>query len=170
MNVEDIRTLYAFNSWANRRTRETCAPLAPEEFTRDMRSSFGSVRDTLVHLLGAERVWLERWLGRSPEAFAAPTDFPDLASVERQWAEIEREQAAFIASLKPEDLGRVLRFKAFSGAPQEDQLEHTLQHLVNHGTYHRGQVATMLRQLGAKPVSTDMIAYQRELRAKAKSA
>jgi uncharacterized damage-inducible protein DinB len=170
MNVEDIRTLYAYNSWANRRTREACAPLTSEQFRRNIESSFASVRDTLVHLFSAEWVWLERWLGRSPEAFPKAADFPDFASVERRWAEIEREQAGFLAALKPEDLERTLRFKAMNGAPQEDQLVHTLQQVANHASYHRGQVTTLLRQLGAKPVSTDMIGYYRELRAKAKGA
>jgi uncharacterized damage-inducible protein DinB len=162
--------LYGFNSWANRRTREACAALTPEQFVKPMGSSFGSVRDTLVHLFSGEWVWLERWLGRTPEAFPKAEEFPDFASVERRWAEIEHELSAYIASLKPEDLTRELRYKTVAGTPMEGQPWQTLQHLVNHGSYHRGQVATLLRQLGAKPNSTDLIGYYRELAVKAKGA
>jgi uncharacterized damage-inducible protein DinB len=169
MDIEDIRLLYGFNSWANQRTRAACAALTPEQFTKGLGSSFSSVRDTLAHLLGAEWIWLERWMGRTPAVFPKAADFPDLVSLERRWAEIERELAAYIASLKPEDLGRVLHFKTMAGTPQEDPLWQTLQHLVNHGSYHRGQIATMLRQLGAKPNSTDLVGYYRELAVKAKA-
>jgi len=170
MNVEDIRLLYGYNSWANRRTREACAQLAPEQFTRDLGSSFGSVRDTLVHILGAEWIWLERWLGRVPTGFPKSADFADLASVERRWAEIERGLTAFVASLKPEDLQRVVHYTNMSGVAQEGPVWPMLQHLVNHGTYHRGQITTLLRQLGAKPISTDMLNGYRELAAKAKAS
>jgi uncharacterized damage-inducible protein DinB len=170
MNVEDVRLLYGFNSWANQRTREACAQLTPDQFTKNLGSSFSSVRDTLAHLLGAEWIWVERWLGRTPEVFPKAADFPDLASLERRWAEIERELAAYIASLKPEDLDRVLHYKTMAGTPMEGALWQMLQHLVNHGSYHRGQVATLLRQLGAKPNSTDMIGYYREFSAKAKAS
>ncbi len=170
MNVEEIRLLYGFNSWANQRTREACAQLTPEQFTKGLGSSFSSVRDTLAHLLGAEWIWLERWSGRTPEVFPKAADFPDLASLERRWAEIERELATYIASLKQEDLDRVLHYKTMAGTPMEGQLWQMLQHLVNHGSYHRGQVATLLRQLGAKPNSTDLIGYYRELGMKAKAS
>ncbi len=65
MNADDIRTLFEYNSWANHRALESCAALSNEQFTRDLGSSFKSVRDTLVHICGAEWLWLERFHGRS---------------------------------------------------------------------------------------------------------
>jgi len=162
MNVEDFRVLYEFNSWANQRTLDSCAALTQEQFTRDLGSSFKSVRDTLVHIFSAQWIWLERWHGRVPAAFPNAADFPDFASVKRRWREVESDLSKFIAPLQPEQLDRVLHYKLMSGAAMEGPLWPMLQHLVNHGTYHRGQIATMLRQLGAKPNSTDMIAFYRE--------
>ena len=75
MNLDDFRRLYDYNSWANRRTLEACAPLNDEQFTRDLRSSFRSVRDTLVHILLVEWLWRERWLGRSPDQLSARKRF-----------------------------------------------------------------------------------------------
>jgi uncharacterized damage-inducible protein DinB len=169
MNVEDFRRLYDYNSWANHRTLEVCAALNDEQFTRDLHSSFRSVRDTLVHIMLVEWLWRERWLGRSPDKYPPVNDFPNLESVRRRWAEIERNLLDYVAALKPEDIDRVIAHKTTAGVPQSAPLSQMLQHLVNHGTYHRGQVATMLRQLDGKPIGTDLILFYRERAAQAKA-
>jgi uncharacterized damage-inducible protein DinB len=169
MNVEDFRRLYDYNSWANHRTLEACAALNDEQFTRDLHSSFRSVRDTLVHIMLVEWLWRERWLGRSPDKYPPASDFPNLESVRRRWAEVERNLLEYVAALKPEDIDRVIAHKTTTGVPQSAPLSQILQHLVNHGTYHRGQVATMLRQLDAKPIGTDLIVFYRERAAQAKA-
>lgn len=162
MNTEDIRLLYDYNFWANRRILEACRPLTPEQFTRSLGSSFPSVHATLVHICEAEWLWLERWHGRSAPGLRPPSDFPDFSSVERRWTEVERNLIDYVASLRAEDLARVVHHKTTQGVPQAAPHWQMLQHLVNHGTYHRGQVATMLRQLGSKAISTDLIAFYRE--------
>ncbi len=167
MNVEDFRLLYDYNSWANHRTLDACAALSEEQFTRDLGSSFRSVRDTLAHICGVEWLWLERWHGRSHNALPPAAEFPNLASLRRRWDELERNLLDYIASLTPEDTQRTIQHKTTQGVPQAAPLWQMLQHLVNHGTYHRGQVATMLRQLGAKPLSTDLIFFYRERSTKA---
>lgn len=169
MNLEDFRRLYDYNSWANHRTLEACAPLTDEQFTRDLHSSFRSLRDTLAHILLVEWLWLERWQGRSPDKFPPATDFPTMETTRRRWAQVESNLLAYIASLKPEDLDRVIEHKTTLGVPQAAPLSQMLQHLVNHGSYHRGQVATMLRQLDSKPIATDLIFFYRERAAQAKA-
>jgi uncharacterized damage-inducible protein DinB len=167
MNVEDFRVLYDYNAWANHRTLDSCAALDGGQFTRDLGSSFRSVRDTLAHITGAEWIWLERWHGRAPQGMPPGSEFPDFESVRRHSQETERNLLDYVASLTPEDLRRVIQFKSMTGTPMADPLWQCLQHLANHGTYHRGQITTMLRQLGAKPVGTDLIGYYRQLNPKA---
>ena len=163
MNVEDFVLLYEFNSWADRRTVESCVALTDAQFVQDLGSSFPSVCDTLAHTMLVEWVWLERWHNRAPDKYPdAKREFPNLVSIRARWAEIERDLLDYVASLKPLDLERVVHHKTMAGVPQAQPLWQMLQHLVNHGTYHRGQVATMLRQLKAKPSSTDLIAFHRE--------
>jgi uncharacterized damage-inducible protein DinB len=162
MNIQDFRLLYDFDAWANQRILSACAALSDEQFTRDLGNSFRSVRDTLFHICGAEWIWLERWHGRSPDAIPSPADCLNLEAVRRRWTEIERDLLDYVASLTPEDLQRVMHFKTLAGVPHSQPLWQCLQHVANHSTYHRGQVTTMLRQLGAKPVNTDMIAFYRE--------
>ena len=166
MNTEDFRLLYDFNAWANQRTLDACAALTHEQFTRDLGSSFRSVRDTLAHIYGAQWVWLERWHGRIPPALPSPADFPDFETVKRRFAEIDRNLIDYAASLSPEDLQRVLDYRTLAGTPNAQPLWQMLQHVANHSTYHRGQVTTLLRQLGAKAPGTDLIYFYRERAAK----
>jgi uncharacterized damage-inducible protein DinB len=167
VNIEDFRLLYDFNSWANQRTLNACAALAPEQFTRDLSSSFKSVRDTLAHIYGAQWIWMERWHGRVPAGLPAAADFPDFETVKRRFAEIDRNLVDYVASLNADDIQRVLEFKTMAGTQIAQPLWQMLQHVANHSTYHRGQIATMLRQLGAKAESTDLIFFYRERAAKA---
>lgn len=160
MTLEDIRSLYAYNSWANHRVLDACAPLETAKFTQNLHSSFVSLRDTLRHIMLAEWLWLERWLGRSP-GFPAD-DFPDLASLRSRWQKIETDLSAFIQKLSAADLERIVEYKNTKGHAFSNPMWQMLQHVVNHGSYHRGQITTMLRQLGATPLPTDLIAFYRE--------
>ena len=159
--LAEIHELFAYHRWANARMLAAAAALSDEQFARDLRSSFPSVRDTLVHLLAADWIWLERWRGRSPTA-GPGWEIPTHAALAARWGEIEREQRAFLDELTEADLERVVSYRALSGAAYANPLGELCRHLVNHGTYHRGQVATLLRQLGATPPQTDLILYYRE--------
>lgn len=167
MNTEDFRLLYDYNSWANHRTLDACEALSEEEFTRDLGSSFRSVRDTLAHICGVEWLWLERWHGRSHNALPPAAEYPNLQVLRGRWEEGARNLLDYVASLTPEDAQRIIQHKTTQGVAQSAPLWQMLQHLVNHGTYHRGQAATLLRQLGAKPISTDLIFFYRERATKA---
>jgi len=91
----------------------------------------------------------------------------DYAGLAARWAELERDWTDFTASLSDADLSRVYAFKTMKGDPQEQPAWQMLQHLVNHGSHHRGQVTTLLRQLGAKPLNVDMVGFYRQRAAKA---
>jgi uncharacterized damage-inducible protein DinB len=159
MDLERIKALYDFNRWANGRVLEAAEKLSLEQFTNDLKSSYPSVRDTLVHIMGAEWIWLERWSGNSPKALLAAAEFPTVSAIRNRWTEIERGQKAFLASATEESLQKVVTYLNLRGERWEYPLWQILQHLVNHSTYHRGQVTTMFRQLGARPVETDFLVY-----------
>lgn len=160
--LPEIRELYAYDRWANRRLLHAVAALSPEAFARDLGSSFPSVRDTVAHVLAAEWVWLRRWKGTSPTGTPEDWDLSTLEAIRTRWREVESEQEAFVSDLEDEDLRRVVSYRNTRGEPFESTLAQMLRHVVNHSTYHRGQVVTMLRQLGAEPPSTDLIQFYRE--------
>jgi uncharacterized damage-inducible protein DinB len=167
ITAEDTRTLFAYDAWANRRVLDACAALSPEQFTRDLGSSFRSVRDTMAHIHGAQWIWFERFHGRSPAVLPNGDPFPDVVSLRARWTQFESELLAYVNALSAADLERSFDYRDLKGNPHKNLLWQTLQHLANHGTYHRGQVTTMFRQLGAKPVGTDMIGFYRERAAQA---
>jgi len=159
MNKDDIQLLYRYNRWANATILTAVAPLSAEDFSRKLGGSFPSMRETLVHIMGAEWIWLRRWKGVSPPALLNAAEFPDLNSIKRRWPEIETEQMDFVAAITDASLQQSLKYVNLKGQPFEYPLGRAMQHLVNHGSYHRGQVTNFLRQLGAQPVATDLLVY-----------
>jgi len=162
MTPEEMRVLYDFNAWANRRQLEASAKVTTEEFLKPMGSSFGSLRDTIAHIYGAEFIWLERFQGRSPAALPDVKEFQDVPSLKEKWLELEARLLAFAGGLTQDDLNRMLEYKTFNFGMYRNPLWQSMQHVVNHGTYHRGQVTTLLRQMDAQPILTDLMHFYRE--------
>jgi uncharacterized damage-inducible protein DinB len=157
--LEEIRDLYAYERWANHRILDAVAAVPPEAYGRALASSFPSIRETLLHMLAASWVWLRRWKGSSPSA--RPEAWDDLAyeGLRDAWSDVEAEQERFVAELAEDGLDRVLEFRDVQGRAHTQPLWVLLRHVVNHSTYHRGQVVTLLRQVGGSPPSTDLAAY-----------
>jgi uncharacterized damage-inducible protein DinB len=169
MTPEEMRTLYDYNAWANRRALSAAAKLTPEQFLKPMGSSFPSVRDTLGHIFGGEWVWLERFQGRSPASLPDVSHYADIQTLAEAWGEFEPRLLNFVRALTQQDLDRVMEYKTLKFGVYSNPLWQSMQHLVNHGTYHRGQVTTMLRQLGAQPILTDLMHFYRERAVAAKA-
>jgi len=163
MDVERITELYRYHAWANRRILDAVSALTPEQFVVTIPSSFPSVRDTLVHVLWSEWIWLQRWQGSSPRMVFEPRDFPEAAALSARWAEHQAEQTAFVGALTADLLARAVRYVNTRGETWEYELWKQMLHVVNHSSYHRGQVITMLRQLGAPPPTTDFLVFYDEL-------
>lgn len=159
MNLDEIRSLFAYNRWATERLLHASRELSPDAFARDLGTSHGSVRGTLVHTLWAEWIWLQRWRGTSPKRVFAEDEFPDVAAIETRWGEVERERQSFIAGLADDRLAARTAYINLQGQRWEYPLGHMMQHVVNHSSYHRGQVVTLLRQLGREPPSTDFLLF-----------
>ena len=186
MDINDVRTLYAYNLWASRRLFSALEKLSDAQFTAEVQSSFPSIRETVFHILAAEWIWLRRWRGASPRASVAnpnasgrtwdgltPGEKPsyeELATVAalRAFADsLEQARQEFLNSLSDEKLQDPLSYTDMAGKPFALPLVQQMQHVVNHGTYHRGQVTTLLRQAGGETVALDMSYFFREQQEKA---
>jgi uncharacterized damage-inducible protein DinB len=163
MTPDYIRMQIDYNYWARDRVLASAEQLPPEQLSRNLGSSFGSVLATLLHMQSAEWIWYRRWRGESPTARADQTHLGTVDAVRDAWRPLERDIRAFVEGLGPAGLARVIDYKTLEGQPASSAYWQMIVHVVNHGSYHRGQVATMLRQLGVNPAqSTDMIVFFRE--------
>lgn len=156
---EQIATLFDYTRWASQKTLESVAPLSAEEFRRPIGGSFGSVQATLAHLYGADWVWLERWHGRSPRALPKAEELGSFDVLKDRWDEVQELQRAFVETMSPARMEEPVTYVNFAGQTWTYPLGETLLHAANHGTYHRGQIVTMLRQLGHKAPSTDYLRW-----------
>jgi uncharacterized damage-inducible protein DinB len=162
MTLGDLETLVDYHYWARDRMLDALDQLTPDEWRQDLGSSFKSVHETVAHIYAAEWAWYQRWQRQSPTALYGADKLPDLPTVRRAWADHEAKVRAFLASLGEEGINRIFDYRLLNGAEGSTPFWQMLQHVVNHASYHRGQVTTMLRQLGANPPkSMDLIAFYR---------
>lgn len=154
-----IRILYNYNAWANRRVLDTAAQLSPEQLQATMGASFDSVHATLVHVMGAQWMWLSRWQGTSPTTMFNPADYPDLAAIRQRWDEIEQDTQAFVQALDEAGLARKVSYSNTRGQPFAYPLWQLMLHQVNHATQHRSEVAMILTEFGYSPDWLDLIRY-----------
>lgn len=153
--------LLDYTVWANHRVMRVAATLSPDDFRRDLGASHGGVRGTLTHMMSAEWIWLERWKGVSHTRMIDEGEFADILALRDRWTLIEGHRREWLETVREEALSEPVRYRTTEGREYVNPLWHLVQHLVNHSTYHRGQVTSLLRQLGARPVSTDLVAWDR---------
>lgn len=164
MNVREIRNLYDYAEWANGLVMDAAEKLAAEALLEDRGISHHSILGTLVHMAGAEWIWLERWCAGPPMGPAAWTQWTveqcrTLAQLRGKWKAVVDRRHGYLAGLKDADLPQQISFKRLNGDTASLPLEQQLLHVVNHATLHRGQVVGMIRQLGVAPPSTDLLYY-----------
>lgn len=163
MNFQELRLLLDYHYWARDRMFAAVEKLPSDQYNKDLGGSFKSIHDTLVHFYSAEVVWCSRWLGESPAALSSAGVFADFNALRSSWMAHELRMRTFLDSLGEDGVHRVIEYKSFAGQPSRQPYWQMLQHVVNHASYHRGQVTTMIRQLKADPpASMDLIAFYRE--------
>ncbi|MGO9518128.1 MAG: DinB family protein [Candidatus Korobacteraceae bacterium] len=152
-----INELFNYSYWARDCQLQACAALTEEQFLRSLGSSFASVRDTLVHMVETEWIWLERWRGRPRQSTLSPEELPSLNAVSAKWRAVEHDMRAYLATLSDETLEQPVTYMSQKGDTFTYELWRPMLHLVNHQSYHRGQVTTLLRQLGLQPPTVDFL-------------
>ena len=162
MTPDALFALLDYHYWARDRLLDAVERITPEQFREDLANSFPSIRDTLVHLVSAEWAWCQRWQGESPRQPPGLTGLGTLEDIRTRWMREERRVRRFVGGLGPDGINGVFRYTLLDGAAGSSVYWQSVQHVVNHASYHRGQVVTMLRQLGAKaPESQDLAAFHR---------
>jgi uncharacterized damage-inducible protein DinB len=159
MSVKDLQLLFDYSYWANEQLFAVLAQLSPEQFTKTVAGSYGSLRNTMVHMLSAEWGWLDRCGGARRGPALNAIDYPTLNSVVLRWREVEAYVREWLSMLRDEDIDREIDFALGNGPRQTMRLGQLMQHAAIHGVHHRGQISMMLRMLGYTPGNFDMLLY-----------
>ena len=153
------RRWFAYEKDSHRKVIESLASVPVQE--RDS-APFRKAVDLLAHIAAARALWLFRF-GVSPEAPASlfPTGVP-LAVAEAQTEEIQQRWDSYLAGLDDGELARVFEYQSLEGGWYRSTIEDILTQLFGHSWYHRGQIAALVRSLGAEPAVTDFVFWSRE--------
>jgi uncharacterized damage-inducible protein DinB len=159
MTVKDLEVLYDYGYWANKRLFQLISQLTQEQFAQPVAGSYGSIRNTLVHVLSAEWGWLDRCGGPERGPRLKPDNYPTVESLVEAWNKVEEYVRDFLIKLKDEDLAREIEFTIEGPEKRSMQLGYLMQHAAIHGVHHRAQVALLVRMLGYEPGNLDMLIY-----------
>jgi uncharacterized damage-inducible protein DinB len=155
------RKHFEFMKWADEIMLAALQQVPHDKLTHDHRNSFHSLLDTLNHVYLAELVWLKR-VQENPNAQLGDLESPaTIEALAKAWPEVHRRWLDWSRSFSTDDWLKSLTWTNSTGAINHRPYWQVALHLVNHGTYHRGQLATMLRQSGTKPPGTDLITFYR---------
>lgn len=153
---DDLKSLFAYNRWADLRVLNVCRTLTPEQYVQELAPGWNSVRATLVHIAGATYLWSRRFAGESGP-LTTEASVPAFADVERLFQEGHDAFDQLLNKLTPDDLMSIWSYRNIKGETYSVPIWSALRHVANHATYHRGQVASKLKRLGVEPAVTDFI-------------
>lgn len=162
MTANDINTLFTYNTWATNKLLEAASQIPEQQYLQDMKSSHGGIHDTFVHIVAAQKMWLSRWVGRPDASLVKAREYPAFTELKKLWEQVDKETLTFLNTLSDEKLQSSFSMTSMRGETFTHTFQQMMQHLVNHSSYHRGQIVTMIRQLGIKPPATDMIGFFRK--------
>ena len=150
--------LYNYHVWANQ-TLINHIELLPEELlSRKFNSVFSSIGETFGHIYMVDHIWFQRIKGKSPSKINSKT-FDDIVEMKKWFGKQQDEIQSFI---KQVDVEKIVKYQNSKGVQFNNPIYEIIQHMVNHGTYHRGNIASLIRQSGFKGVSTDFIFFLRK--------
>ena len=121
MNKEDILQFYEYNYWATFKVLNAAAKISTEQFIAPMGLTFGSIRGSLVHALGAEIIWRKRFQeGISLSALPAEDEFPNINTLTESWKQEETLMRTYLHGLTDGDLTTIFKYKNTKGVPFEN--------------------------------------------------
>jgi uncharacterized damage-inducible protein DinB len=162
MNKQYFIELAEYNLWANTIVCGWLEQISDEQWNNEIISSFNSIQGTVLHTISAENAWLQRFK-KEPFEWLQSTYKGSKEEHIKLWKENSTQLKAFIDAFDENDLNKNLDFKRLNGEAYSMPYYQLFAHVVNHATYHRGQLVTMLRQAGFKNISyTDLLGIYRK--------
>ena len=152
--------LATYNQWANHTVISWLNLITEEQWNAPVVSSFNSIGQTSLHIIGAEKIWLDR-LQHNPNPSWLPATFAGSKTDAMQvWEAASAGLLLFTQDLEEAQLSAPMKYKRLNGEEYEHETYKILAHIFNHSAYHRGQLVTQLRQMGFEDVTTlDLLSY-----------
>jgi uncharacterized damage-inducible protein DinB len=151
--------LFDYHHWAADRLFDAIAGVSADQLDRQWGGSFGTGRALLQHVVGADRLWVERWNGISLKEIPKFSPKHSGRDFRAEWDTVKADQRRFLDELTRDLLTNELTYVNLKGERWTYPFAEILQHVVNHGTYHRGQITHLLRDLGVAPPPTDYLVF-----------
>ena len=161
-DAETIGEYFRYDDWASARMHAIAATLSDEQLDRPFEMGPGSLRKTLLHILDAERWWLEGWTGPPPASFEELPETTSIVELRELWTGTAQRRNDFLSTQSSEDLQRTVTAQFRPDRQFSFTIGDSMLQLGGHGTHHRAQVLNMLRHLGAEPPALDYVVWLRE--------
>ena len=159
MNLQQVKTLFEYHYASFDRIRSCAATLSEQQFVAASGYSVGSVRNQLAHCLMVDVRWLARLNGQPPPEMEY-ADFPDQATLWREWGVAQAQVMAYVNRLSAEALDEVVHLDfPERGGFRRNRRWQILLHMVNHGTDHRAQILALLAAFGAATFEQDLMLH-----------
>ena len=159
MELSHVKKLFDYHHWAADKLFDALGDVSAAELDKPWGGSFKTARALLRHIVGAEQLWLERFGGNSPKTMPEMPAGWSGADYVGEWRKVKAREQVFVKGLTQQKLDGSLSYTNMKGENHTFPLADILTHVVNHGTYHRGQLTHLLRDLGRQGVSTDYVAW-----------
>jgi uncharacterized damage-inducible protein DinB len=159
---DDFRALFAFNRWANDKMLDACRQLTPEQYAAEPAPGWSPVRASVYHIVLVTDRWVRGVAGDADPAYAAEADVRTPDDAQRVLERAYRNLDALLPALTPEALATLRTFRRRTGEALTMPPWVILRHVVNHTTYHRGQVASKLKRFGVQQAETDLVWWAME--------
>lgn len=166
MTLNDFRTLYEHNDWANDRLLAMLTRAFGEE--TDLRAAddarVRTIQETTTHIVAAQAVWRRRWEGEVPKTMLDPAEYPTPLALRMAFGAERARFWRFFEEMTEDDVARVIHTASTTGEPRILPLGQMMHHVATHSVYHRGQVTGLLLSLGHEDavVSTDILGFYLE--------
>ncbi|HMT27914.1 MAG TPA: DinB family protein [Bacteroidia bacterium] len=155
--------LVSYNAWANRRMTELIICAGEEAATSIHKSSFPSIKETLFHIWDAEGIWLKRLKGESLDSWPSKNFIGNTFEGCEELVRGSRDFVSYVELMNESELSQMIHYTNIKGVAFSNTVTEILGHVMNHSTFHRGQIVTMLRAVDFSDLkSTDLVTFFRE--------
>ena len=146
MTKEYFSELVTYNNWTDAIVMDWLSQLNEQQWEQQIRSSFSSIKDTVIHMVSAKKIWLDFWTNAAEPVYLSTHFSGNLNELMPIWEKASADLTQFIEDFPEDNYNQLIKVTYPDGRKAEIEFWKTLPHFVNHATYHRGQIVTMLRQ------------------------